>query len=256
MRQMPPLSRRRLLRSFATGAAALVRPPVASAQPDRILTKPIPSSGEALPVVGLGSWITFNVGDDIVARDACMQVMSAFFAAILAACWMWVAWAYLVRRYDTINWAASYFAGGFAVEVVLLIWTGLVRNRLRLRPAADLPRHHRARHLSPGPFGVAADRPARRTAMGAGRDLGIAPDPTVVATLGVLVAADRTRWELLTIPLLWCAISGATLWTMQSPDALLMPTVALLALLVVGWKTIARRRVRSRDHRAVDGADG
>jgi diketogulonate reductase-like aldo/keto reductase len=77
---MPPLSRRRLLRSFATGAAALLRPPVASAQPDRILTKPIPSSGEALPVVGLGSWITFNVGDDIVARDACTQVMSAFFA--------------------------------------------------------------------------------------------------------------------------------------------------------------------------------
>ena len=237
MRQMPPLSRRRLLRSFATGAAALVRPPVASAQPDRILTKPIPSSGEALPVVGLGSWITFNVGDDIVARDACMQVMSAFFAAILAACWMWVAWAYLVRRYDTINWAASYFAGGFAVEVVLLIWTGLGIFLLAL--------------LAWPLIGPLVGRQWVQAEI-----FGIAPDPTVVATLGVLVAADRTRWELLTIPLLWCAISGATLWTMQSPDALLMPTVALLALLVVGWKTIARRRVRSRDHRAVDGADG
>jgi diketogulonate reductase-like aldo/keto reductase len=31
-------------------------------------------------VVGLGSWITFNVGDDIVARDACADVMRAFFA--------------------------------------------------------------------------------------------------------------------------------------------------------------------------------
>jgi len=79
---MPPLSRRRLLRSLAAaGAAALLRPPVASAQPDRILTKPIASSGEALPVVGLGSWITFNVGDDVVARDGCAQVMRAFFAA-------------------------------------------------------------------------------------------------------------------------------------------------------------------------------
>ena len=28
------------------------------------LTRRIPSSGEALPVVGLGSWITFNVGND------------------------------------------------------------------------------------------------------------------------------------------------------------------------------------------------
>ncbi len=31
-----------------------------------------------LPVVGLGSWITFNVGDDPVARDACAEVMRNF----------------------------------------------------------------------------------------------------------------------------------------------------------------------------------
>ena len=42
---------------------------------------------------------------------------------------------------------------------------------------------------------------------------GLAPDPTVLATLGVLVAADRVLWELFVIPVLWCAITGATLWT-------------------------------------------
>jgi diketogulonate reductase-like aldo/keto reductase len=41
----------------------------------------IPSSGEAVPVVGLGSWITFNVGNDRAARDSCAEVMRAFFAA-------------------------------------------------------------------------------------------------------------------------------------------------------------------------------
>jgi diketogulonate reductase-like aldo/keto reductase len=40
----------------------------------------IPSSGEALPLVGLGSWITFNVGNDRAARDACVEVVRAFFA--------------------------------------------------------------------------------------------------------------------------------------------------------------------------------
>jgi diketogulonate reductase-like aldo/keto reductase len=45
------------------------------------LTKPIPSSGEQLPVVGLGSWITFNVGNDRAARDQCTEVMRQFFAA-------------------------------------------------------------------------------------------------------------------------------------------------------------------------------
>src|SRR4051812_2725865 len=44
-------------------------------------TKPIPSSGEAIPVVGLGTWITFNVGKDPQGRQQCAEVMRAFFAA-------------------------------------------------------------------------------------------------------------------------------------------------------------------------------
>ncbi|WP_292550819.1 aldo/keto reductase [Mesorhizobium sp.] len=41
----------------------------------------VPSSGEMLPAIGLGTWITFNVGDDPVLRDECAEVMAAFFAA-------------------------------------------------------------------------------------------------------------------------------------------------------------------------------
>ena len=44
-------------------------------------TKKIPATGESLPVVGLGSWITFNVGNDRAARDGCAEVMRAFFEA-------------------------------------------------------------------------------------------------------------------------------------------------------------------------------
>src|SRR5262249_18839685 len=80
MAQTLALSRRRLLRGLAaTGAAALLRPQLASSQQARVLKKPIPSTGEELPAVGLGSWITFNVGNDPIARDACAQVMGAFF---------------------------------------------------------------------------------------------------------------------------------------------------------------------------------
>jgi diketogulonate reductase-like aldo/keto reductase len=46
-----------------------------------LLTKPIPSSGEQLPAVGLGTWITFNVGDDPELKDECAAVMAAFFEA-------------------------------------------------------------------------------------------------------------------------------------------------------------------------------
>jgi diketogulonate reductase-like aldo/keto reductase len=75
-------NRRRALRMLASaGACTLLRPAAALAQPRALLTRPIPSSREALPVVGLGSWITFNVGDDPVARDACTDVMRKFVEA-------------------------------------------------------------------------------------------------------------------------------------------------------------------------------
>ena len=75
------LTRRRLLQgSLAAAALALWRSD-ARPQSDTTITRPIPSSGEELPVVGLGSWITFNVGDDRQLQDECADVISAFFAA-------------------------------------------------------------------------------------------------------------------------------------------------------------------------------
>jgi diketogulonate reductase-like aldo/keto reductase len=46
-------------------------------------TRPAPAlaGGGTLPRVGLGSWITFNVGNDAAARVQCTDVMAAFFAA-------------------------------------------------------------------------------------------------------------------------------------------------------------------------------
>lgn len=79
MAHIPNYTRRRLLGAIA--AAPLLGPAMGLAQQARPATRAIPSSGEAIPLVGLGSWITFNVGDDRVARDASAEVMRAFFQA-------------------------------------------------------------------------------------------------------------------------------------------------------------------------------
>ena len=42
-------------------------------------TKRIPSSGEELPLIGLGSWITFNVGNDAKLLGESLAVIRAFF---------------------------------------------------------------------------------------------------------------------------------------------------------------------------------
>ena len=69
------MKRRTLLQWSALAAAGAGR---AQAAP---LTRTIPSTGEAVPCVGLGTWITFNVGNDPPARLHCADVMRAFFAA-------------------------------------------------------------------------------------------------------------------------------------------------------------------------------
>lgn len=74
------ITRRNLIHTSALGTAAALLPAPVVAQSAEPMTRPIPSSGERIPAVGLGTWITFNVGDDPVLQDESTQVMSAFFA--------------------------------------------------------------------------------------------------------------------------------------------------------------------------------
>jgi diketogulonate reductase-like aldo/keto reductase len=62
--------RRRALLAFL--AAAALRPSFAQ---ERIMTKAIPSTGEALPVIGVGTWQTFDVGSDAGARASLLEVL-------------------------------------------------------------------------------------------------------------------------------------------------------------------------------------
>jgi diketogulonate reductase-like aldo/keto reductase len=73
------MDRRHALRTIATFAAMLsARNSVAQAQ--AMLTRTIPSTGEALPVIGLGTWQVFDVGGDPAARASLRDVLRAFFA--------------------------------------------------------------------------------------------------------------------------------------------------------------------------------
>jgi hypothetical protein len=161
-------------------------------------------------------------------------------AIILAAAWLCVAWAYLLDHFDDINWVGKYLAAGFALQALLLVWAA-VRNRLVLRGPGD--RFGRAGMALLGLaligyplIGILFGRPWMQAEV-----FGIAPDPTVMATLGVVTAAVRPHWELLALPLIWCAYGGATLWTMESPDAALLPAAAILTIVLAVWKSWSAR---------------
>ena len=46
-----------------------------------MLTRPIPSTGEAMPVIGLGTWRAFNVGTDEATRRPLREVLCLFLGA-------------------------------------------------------------------------------------------------------------------------------------------------------------------------------
>ena len=74
-------TRRTFVRASLATAAATLLPISVRAEDGLPARRAIPSTREAIPIVGLGTWITFNVGDDPVLRDECAGVMAAFFEA-------------------------------------------------------------------------------------------------------------------------------------------------------------------------------
>src|SRR4030081_1889849 len=67
------LSRRELLQVGVSAAALAVGGPV----PAGMRTRPIPRSGEELPVIGMGTWRTFDTSE----RAALVQVVRTLFEA-------------------------------------------------------------------------------------------------------------------------------------------------------------------------------
>jgi Family of unknown function (DUF6064) len=151
-------------------------------------------------------------------------------AAILSVAWLWVAWAFHLERYAQINFAATYFAAAFVVEAVLLIWIGVIADRLQpSRLRFGVPLFLFALVVMP--------------ALPRHEVFGITPDPTALATIGVIImSGGKLRWLLLIVPLLWCAVSGATLWSMGAPDALVLPVATVLAIVFAIVFAIVRRR--------------
>jgi diketogulonate reductase-like aldo/keto reductase len=74
------MDRRAVLQALA-GTALLGASARAGAQVAASASHSIPSTGERIPAVGLGTWLTFDVGNDSRSRNARADVLRAFFEA-------------------------------------------------------------------------------------------------------------------------------------------------------------------------------
>ena len=74
-------SGRRTFLGGAAGAAITMGLPLRLPAATSLIKRPFGRTGETLPVIGMGSWITFNVGSSARLRDARAQVLATFFDA-------------------------------------------------------------------------------------------------------------------------------------------------------------------------------
>jgi aryl-alcohol dehydrogenase-like predicted oxidoreductase len=83
MNVSPQLTRAAFLSGIAGFASAVALAGATFAQPseDTMQTRPIPASGKALPVIGVGTWQTFDVGASAAERIPLAEVLRVLFEA-------------------------------------------------------------------------------------------------------------------------------------------------------------------------------
>jgi hypothetical protein len=135
-------------------------------------------------------------------------------AGALAAAWLWVGWAFHWQRYATINWAAEYFAAAYALQALLLLVFAIFGTK---DAAQSRSSGGRAIGLALAMIGVLA-YPFFGVAQGRAwtQVFGVMPEPTALATLGLLLATrlPRRGW-LMIIPVLSLLIGLATWWLLR-----------------------------------------
>ena len=154
-------------------------------------------------------------------------------AGLVAASWLWVGIAFHLSRYSTINWAAKYFATLFVIQAVLIVWQGIVRDRLRITARRDIASRMALVLLA---VAVVLQPIAGRTTARTWSQVelvGVTPDPTAIATLALLaLVIPRAPRSLLVIPVLWCAVGAATLWALGSAETWVVMLAGLSGLVL------------------------
>jgi hypothetical protein len=153
--------------------------------------------------------------------------------AILGALWIWIAWAFFREHYAAINWASIYLAPLFGLQGVALLWTAAVIRQVEFAPNRKIPNAIALALFCFSLIGYPLLAPLMGRQWLAAEIFGLAPDPTALATLALLcLAGGSSRWTLMIVPLIWCVITGLTLWTMDAGDFFIPPAGALIALAI------------------------
>jgi hypothetical protein len=166
---------------------------------------------------------------------------------ILVLAWLWAAIGFHWQHFSLINFSAGIYAALFAAQALLIAWTWVARGGTSF-------------HLDRDVAGAVAVTviicalvvyPALDWLAGYSwpqwRLFGVAPGPTMLFTLGImLLAQPRAHPVLVVIPALGLVIEAWSAWVLGMPQDLLPAVVAGIALVwLLGPGRLARARNRA-----------
>ncbi|MGV6827141.1 MAG: DUF6064 family protein [bacterium] len=150
-------------------------------------------------------------------------------SCLLGLTWISVAVFYLWDFYQHLNWAGIYIVYAFILQAILL--------PLCAFSAQQSTTHRLYIATAPVMLVVASiGYPVLSGFLGGGwnslETLGLAPDPTVLATLAfTMLLTGWRRWLMLIIPGIWTAMNAATLWVLEVDYWWLLPLAITLVVL-------------------------
>lgn len=159
--------------------------------------------------------------------------------ALLAPVWLTSGIIFHWTYYAELNWAAPWFGWGFIAQAVLLLTLAFFAGSSRTQGSS------KALSTWIGATVVLVSvlaYPLIALTIGPGlshaETYGLHPDPTAIATLGVLLIILRgpTLWLAMLIPILWCVIASLTLMAIDATGAL----IPLAAATIIAGTSLAR----------------
>jgi Family of unknown function (DUF6064) len=174
----------------------------------------------------------------VAAVWSARPIASRLNLAILALMWALNGIGYQFLFFSTINPAAHVFAGFFILEAILFAASAVAAKALRFEIGRDF------RSLT----GLAAILYAMLIypilgiqaghGLMAGPMFGVAPCPTAIFTIGMLLLM-RGRWVvwLSIIPLLWSLVGLPAVLQLDIPEDIALPVAGLILLLVLAADT-------------------
>ena len=154
-------------------------------------------------------------------------------AAVLAVVWAWVGVGFHLGPAAAIDFAAPGYGAAFVLQALLLAWSGTVRGNLAFRFRPDPAGWTGLGCVALGVVGWPLLAALAGQSWPSLPLAGTSPDPTALASIGLLLLGSaRDRLHLIVVPALWAAVAGLQGWMLDTPERLLLPAAAAIAVVL------------------------